>query len=114
MFAGLFNSIQYFGPLVVTAALTVIAYVQLGTIPSALAVAGIALLITTLEGWILTPMLMGRVSQTNTVAIFAGLLFWSGLWGIWGLLLSVPLLMAIKAVCDHVEGLEPVGKLLGD
>ena len=112
--AGLFNSIPYFGPLIVTGALTVIAYVQFGTVPMALTVAAIALLITTIEGWILTPMLMSRVAQINTVTIFAGLLFWSWLWGIWGLLLAVPIMMAIKVVCDRVEDLQPIGKLLGD
>jgi predicted PurR-regulated permease PerM len=112
--AGLFNSIPYFGPMIVSAALAVIAFVQFGTAYKALSVAGVALLITTLEGWVLTPMLMGRVSQINTVAIFAGLLFWSWMWGIWGLLLAVPIMMCIKAVCDGVEDLQPFGKFLGD
>jgi predicted PurR-regulated permease PerM len=111
--AGLLNSIPYFGPLIVTGGLTVIAFVQFGTIPAAVGVAGIALAITTLEGWLLTPLLMGRVTQINTVAVFAGLLFWSWLWGVWGLLLAVPIMASIKAVCDRVEDLQPVGKLLG-
>jgi predicted PurR-regulated permease PerM len=114
LFAGLFNSIPYFGPLIVTGALTAIAYVQFGSETMALGVAGIALLITTLEGWLLTPMLMSRVAQINPVVIFASLLFWSWMWGIWGMLLAVPIMMAIKATCDRIEGLEPVGKMLGD
>lgn len=114
LFAGLLNSVPYFGPLIVTGALTAIAFVQFGTLTMALTVAGIALLITTVEGWILTPLLMSRVSQINPVAIFAALMFWSWVWGLWGLLLAVPITMAIKATCDRVEGLEPVGKLLGD
>jgi predicted PurR-regulated permease PerM len=114
LFAGLFNSIPYFGPLIVTAGLTAVAYVQFGTETMALTVAGVALAITTLEGWLLTPMLMSRVAQINPVVIFASLLFWSWLWGIWGLLLAVPIMMAVKATCDRIEGLEPVGKLLGD
>jgi predicted PurR-regulated permease PerM len=112
--AGLLNSIPYFGPLIVTAALTAIAFVQFGTIGMAVSVAGIALVITTLEGWVLTPVLMGRVAQINTVSIFAALLFWSWLWGVWGLLLAVPITMAIKAVCDRVDGLQPIGTLLGE
>jgi predicted PurR-regulated permease PerM len=114
LFAGLFNSIPYFGPLLVTAGLTAVAYVQFGTETMALTVAGVALAITTLEGWLLTPMLMSRVAQINPVIIFAGLLFWSWLWGIWGMLLAVPIMMAVKATCDRIEGLEPIGKLLGD
>jgi len=112
--AGILNSIPYFGPLIVTGGLALIAYVQFGTVPMALTVAGIALLITALEGWILTPLLMSRVAQINAVAIFAGLLFWSWLWGLWGTLLAVPIMMALKATCDRVEDLRPIGKLLED
>ena len=114
LFAGLFNSIPYFGPLIVTAGLTAVAYVQFGTEAMALTVAAVALLITTVEGWLLTPMLMSRVAQINPVIIFASLLFWSWLWGIYGMLLAVPIMMAVKATCDRIEGLEPIGKLLGD
>jgi len=46
--------------------------------------AGVALLITTLEGLLLPPTLMGRAASMNQVAVFAGLLFWSWVWGIWG------------------------------
>lgn len=112
--AGIFNSIPYFGPLIVTGGLSVIAYVQFGTPAMALTVAGAALLITTLEGWILTPLLVSRVAQINAVSIFAGLLFWSWLWGIWGMLLAVPIMMATKVICDRVEELQPIGTLLGD
>ena len=38
----------------------------------------------------------------------------SWLWGVWGTLLAVPALMVLKAVCDRIEDLKPVGELLGD
>ena len=112
--AGLFNSVPYFGPVIVTAGLSIIAFTQFGTLPMAAAVAGIALLITTLEGWLLTPTLLGRAARMNQVSVFAGLLFWSWMWGMWGLLLAVPMMMVAKAVCDHVEGWQPIGDFLGD
>jgi predicted PurR-regulated permease PerM len=46
------------------------------------------------------------------VAIFVAIAFWGWAWGIPGVLLAVPMLMAIKAVCDHVEGLKPIGEFL--
>jgi predicted PurR-regulated permease PerM len=49
----------------------------------------------------------------NPVAIFVGVLAWGWLWGIWGLLLGVPILVVIKAICDRTEGFKPVGELLG-
>ena len=112
--AGVFNSIPYFGPVVVTGGIAVVAFLQFGTIPMAALVAAIALAITSLEGFLLTPWLTSRASSMNAVAIFVGLLFWSWLWGVWGTLLAVPMLMVLKAVCDHIEDLKPMGELLGD
>jgi predicted PurR-regulated permease PerM len=88
--------------------------VQFGTAAEALAIAGLAFIITTVEGYWLTPSLTGRVAQINRVAIFAGLLFWTWLWGMPGMLLAVPMLMATKAVCDRIEDLQPIGRMLGD
>jgi predicted PurR-regulated permease PerM len=112
--AGVLNSIPYFGPIIVTIGLSLVGFLQYGTIEMAAAVAGVALTITTLEGWLLTPLLMGRVGSLNQVAIFVSLLVWSFLWNIWGMLLAVPILMVIKAVCDHIEELQPVADFLGD
>ena len=112
--AGVLNIVPYFGPLVVTAGLGIVAYLQFDTIPAAATVMGIAFLITTIEGYWLTPSLMGRVSQMNRIALFAGILFWSWLWGIPGMLLAIPLMVVIKAVCDGVEDLQPIGRLLGE
>ena len=114
LLAGIFNSIPYYGPLLVTAGLSIVAYLQYGTVSMTAAVAGVSLLITTVEGMLLTPLLIGRASSMNQVAVFAGLLFWSWIWGVWGILLAVPMMMVIKVICDHVEPLQPVGHLLGD
>ena len=114
LFAGIFNSIPYFGPFIVTAGLAVVAFVQFGTLGMTAATAGLALAITSIEGWGLTPVLLGRTAQMNRVAVFAGLLFWTWMWGIWGTLLAVPMMMVVKAICDHVEDFEPVADFLSD
>ena len=112
--AGIFNSIPYFGPLIVAAGTAFVGFLQFGTITMALYVSGISLAITSVEGWLLTPWLTSRTARTNEVAIFVALIFWSFVWGIWGTLLAVPMLVAVKACCDHVEDLKPVGELLGE
>jgi predicted PurR-regulated permease PerM len=76
-------------------------------------VAGLSLIITSVEGWLLTPWLTSRASETNEVAVFVALIFWSFVWGIWGTLLAVPMLVTFKAYCDRIEDLKPVGELLG-
>jgi predicted PurR-regulated permease PerM len=112
--AGVLNSVPYFGPLIVGFSLGAVALVQFGTLAQATMVAGVAVLITSLEGWLLTPYLQGKAAQMNSVAVFAGILFWSWMWGPIGLLLAVPMTTVVKVVCDHVEQLQPVGKLLGE
>mgnify|MGYP001604069123 CR=1 FL=1 len=112
--AGVFNIIPYLGPVIVTGGTALVAFLQFGTIGMALLVAGISLLITGLEGYLLTPWLTGRASRMNAVVVFVSVLFWGWLWGMWGLLLGVPIIMIIKAVCDRVEDLKPIGELLGD
>jgi predicted PurR-regulated permease PerM len=112
--AGVFNSIPYFGPVIVAAGTAVIAFLQFGTIGMATYVSGVSLVITSLEGWLLTPWLTSRTARTNEVAVFVGLIFWSFVWGIWGTLLAVPMLVAVKACCDRIDDLKPIGELLGE
>jgi predicted PurR-regulated permease PerM len=114
LLAGLFNSIPYMGPVVVTGAIAMVTFLQFDDLITTATVAAVTLAITTLEGFLLTPMLMGRAARMNPLAIFVGLLFWSWIWGIWGTVLAVPMLMMLKAVCDHVEDLQPIGELLGE
>ena len=74
LLAGIFNTIPYYGPLLVTGGLSVVGFLQFGTLGRTAAVAGVSLLITTIEGSILTPTWMGKTAQMNRIAIFAGLL----------------------------------------
>lgn len=114
LLAGLFNSIPYLGPVVVTGGLGIVAFMQFDDLLKTAYVCGAAFAITSLEGFLLTPALMGKAAQMNAVAIFVGLLFWSWVWGVWGTVLAVPMLMMCKAICDHIEDLQPLGELLGE
>ena len=111
---GLLNLVPYIGSAVVAGTAALVAFMQFGTIEMALAVAGSSLAIHTLSGNLLVPWLTSKASRMNPVAVFIGVLAWGWLWGVWGLLLGIPILMVIKAVCDRVEDLKPVGELLGD
>jgi len=110
--AGVLNIVPYFGPLIVTAGLAIVGYLQFGTFQMAGLVAGVALAITTLEGMFLTPHLLSRAGSLNHVAVFLAIAFWSWAWGVPGMLLAVPMLMVFKAVCDHVEGLKGIGSFV--
>lgn len=112
--AGVLNSVPYFGPIVVSTGIALVALVQFGSLGMALWVASVALFITSIEGFLLTPWLIGRAGSMNAVVVFTSVILGGWLWGPWGLLLAVPVVMIIKAVCDHVEDLKFVGELLGD
>jgi predicted PurR-regulated permease PerM len=114
LMAGVFNSIPYFGPVLVSSGTAVVAFLQFGTVNMTVLVSGVALAITSLEGFLLTPWFTSRATRMNAVAIFVGLLFWGWVWNVWGMLLAVPMMMVIKAVCDHVEDFNAVGEMLGD
>jgi predicted PurR-regulated permease PerM len=112
--AGVFNSIPYFGPVIVAVGTMVVAFLQFGTLSMALTVAAVSVAITSVEGWLLTPWLTSRTARTNEVAIFVSLIFWSFVWGIWGTLLAVPMLVVLKACCDRIEDLKGLGELVGE
>jgi predicted PurR-regulated permease PerM len=114
LIAGVLNTIPYLGPVVVTAALGIVSFMQFDDLVRTAYVCAATLAITSLEGWLITPALMSRASRMNPVAIFVGVLVWTWLWGIWGTILAVPMIMMLKAVCDRVEDLQPVGELLGE
>ncbi len=113
LLAFLFNFVPYIGSVVVTAGSAVIGFVQFGSIEMALLVAGVSLALHTIVGNLLAPWLTGRANRLNAVTVFVGILFFGWLWGVWGLLLGIPMLLMVKTVCDRVDDLKPVGEMLG-
>lgn len=111
--AGVASVAPYLGPFLVMAGAGVAAFIQFGTIDMAILVALASLVITSIQGNLLLPLLTSRVSSLNEIAIFIGLLFWGWLWGPVGLIIATPVLMIIKTLCDHVSNLRVVGELLG-
>jgi predicted PurR-regulated permease PerM len=107
------NFVPYVGTIVLTAASALVAFVQFGSMDMVWVVGGIAVGLHTFTGNLLTPWLTSRTSRLNTVSVFVGVLAFGWLWGVWGLLLGVPILTTVKAVCDRVDDFKPIGELLG-
>jgi predicted PurR-regulated permease PerM len=97
---------------IVSGALFVVGMAQGGGVVHALQMSGAAIVITSVEGWLLTPALMGKAERMSALVVFLGLLLWTWIWGGWGTLLAVPMLVVIKSVADHVDTLRPVGRLM--
>jgi len=86
--------------------------VQFKTAMMVLVAGGIAAAVALFEAYAVTPWLTSRAAEMNPVAVFVGLVFWGWLWGVPGLIMAVPLIMIVKAICDHVDALHPVAALL--
>jgi predicted PurR-regulated permease PerM len=112
--AGIFNTVPYVGPVIVTVGSALAGAVQFGTLSMGAVVGAVSLVITTLEGYLLAPLLTGRAGRLNAVVVFLSVALWGWLWGPWGLILGVPIVMMVKAVCDRIENFRPVGELLGE
>lgn len=112
--AGLLNFIPYFGPITGVVILTAAGLVTFDSVGEALVPPIIYLTLHAIESNFITPMVLGRRLTLNPVMIFISLIFWTWIWGIPGALLSIPMLMMIKILCDHFKPLAPIGEFLGD
>ncbi len=114
IFAAVTNLIPYSGAVAIMAASSLLAFMQFNSLQMAAAVGGASLVIHTLVGNLLLPWLTTRANRMSPVVAFVAVIFWGWMWGIWGLLLGVPIVMVVKSVCDKVEDLQGIGELLGD
>ena len=112
--SGLLHVIPYFGPGVTAAVIGMATFMQFDSFSMAFLAFGVSLAIATFVGTFVTTWMTGRIARMNAAAIFISLLFWGWLWGIWGMLLGIPIVVICKVVSEHVEALQPVGELLGD
>lgn len=110
--AGCLHIIPYFGPLIIAVATGITAFVQFGSLSQTLLVSGSSLAIATLVGTFIMTWMTGRSASMNAAAVFIGLLFWGWLWGVWGLLVGIPIIVMVRVVSEHVEGMQPVAELL--
>jgi predicted PurR-regulated permease PerM len=113
IFVAALNFVPYFGPV---AGIVLLAAVGLLTFDTslwrALLPPGWYLLLHLFESNLITPVLLGRRFTLNPVVIFISLIFWTWLWGVPGALLSLPILVSIKVISDHIPTLSPVSEVL--
>ena len=112
--AGFMHIVPYFGPVATAAATGMAAYMQFDSILMALLVSGASIVIATVVGVFITTWMTGRIAKMNAAAVFIALIFFSWLWGLWGMLLGIPVIVILKVICEHIEHLQPIAELLGE
>lgn len=112
LLAFLLNYLPFLGSVIGTALIAAVSIVTFDDLGYAFLAPAAYLALGTLEGQIITPAIVGRRLEINTVSVFLAVIFWAWLWGIAGALLAVPLLVVFKVVCDNVASLKAVGDFL--
>jgi predicted PurR-regulated permease PerM len=111
--AGVLHVVPYLGPVLIAGAVGIAAFVQFDSVAMALLIAGASLLIAAVVGTLVTTWMTGRIAKLNPAVVFIALMFWGWMWGIPGMLLSVPIVVIAKVLSKHVKQLAPLGELLG-
>lgn len=111
--AALLNFIPYVGSAITLLAITAASLVVFDDVGQGIAVGASYLLLTTIEGQLVQPLLVGRRLNISPIAVFLALWFGGWFWGIAGMLLAVPTLVGIKAAATHVPSWNMVAALLG-
>ncbi len=111
--AAVMNFVPYLGPVVTLGMIGLVSLLTFEELGRALVAPALYVGLNALEGYLVTPMLLGRRLLLNPVVIFLGIIFWGWLWGIPGALLAVPILVSFKIFCDHIGPLSPIGEFLG-
>ena len=98
LLVGLSVIVPYIGAALVTIPVVVVAYFQFGVTPDFYWVVGAYLLIQVLDGNVLVPLLFSEAVNLHPVAIVIAVLFFGGLWGLWGVFFAIPLATLVNAI----------------
>ena len=111
--AFVFNFLPFIGAIAGVVLVGFYALVMVDPLGQALLMPAVYLLATSLEGQLITPTILGKRLNMNTVSVFLTVVFWGWLWGIAGALMAVPFLVIVKVICDNIPSLRTVGSFLG-
>jgi predicted PurR-regulated permease PerM len=106
--AGILNFIPYVGSTTTLIVLTVVAIVSFDGLGHVMAVAGSYLVLATIEGQFVQPLLVGRRLQLNPLLVFLALWFGGLFWGVAGIILAAPTLVALKVVAENARRGRPL------
>jgi AI-2 transport protein TqsA len=119
-FAGLFGLLAFFlnfipniGSFVAAVLRVGFAFFQFGTFWTPFWILVVTNGLDMVLGNVVEPRIMGRGLGLSPLLVLFSLLFWGWLWGIPGMILSVPLTAVIRIICQNVPALRPVAELMG-
>lgn len=111
--AFLLNYIPNIGSFIATILPASIALLQFESVGMAAVIALVIVVVQNVFGNILEPRIMGSSLDLSPTVILVSLIFWGWLWGVWGMVISVPLTAVLKIMAERIDELRPVAVLLG-
>jgi predicted PurR-regulated permease PerM len=112
--AALLHFVPYLGPLVTVLATAVYAAFQFHSVLHGLLIGGVVMLLSALICVLLQTWLTARSVRMNWVAVFVAVLLFSSLWGVLGLIIAVPLMIILRAICRQLPRMQWFDTLVGD
>lgn len=110
--AGVATFIPYVGQIVAGSLAVLVALGQSGSISDALIVAAVYIAVVGVEGYVVTPWILGRSLDLNGTTVLIACLVWGYLWGLMGLMLAMPITVSMKLVFQHVPSLHRWAELM--
>ncbi|MGI3170358.1 AI-2E family transporter [Pseudooceanicola sp. C21-150M6] len=110
--AFLLNYLPYLGAIVGMLAVAAVSLITFNSVGEALVPPLVYFMLTSIEGQMVTPVLVGRHLSLNAAAVFVAVIFWAWLWGVAGALMAVPFLVFVKVVGDNIPALDFVSRFL--
>jgi predicted PurR-regulated permease PerM len=106
------NFIPNVGSFIATVLPAVVSLLQFESVGLSALIAVLMIISQNIIGNFIEPRLMGRTLDLSPLLVLLSLVFWGWLWGLWGMVLAVPITSIIKIVCENVEALQPVAVLM--
>jgi len=113
LLAGVLNFVPYIGPLVCALIIAFVSLLSFDSFAHATVAPLTFIIITAIEGNLITPVFVGRQMSLNPIMVFLFLIFWGWMWGVGGAILAVPILAISRITCDQFERTRPLGTMLG-
>ncbi len=112
--AAIMNFVPYLGALFNISVLLVVSLLTFDTLSGILLPPLLFAILTTLEGQVITPMILGSRLALSPVVVFTLILIMGWMWGVTGALIAIPLLASLKIFCEAIEPLQPIARLIAD
>ena len=110
--AFVFNFVPYIGAVAGVALSFIVGLISLETVGDAALASITYFLLTSFEGQFVTPYAVGRSLKLNTVVVFLAVAFWGWLWSVIGMIVAMPILIALRVFAEHIPSLNGLGDFL--